>query len=157
MNECSGKHLLIDRVAEGEATPEEAFDLGQHLPACTPCRIRLAKAHRLNEMVGELGEPVEVDEAFLQNAVTMTATAYREKDTIVVNEKITNDNTGHHIPTDSPLRQLILLVQVVSEQEQPLPLLDGAILPSYSYGLWRKPTVDSIIRTCISVVLLSSV
>jgi len=69
MNECSGKHLLIDRVAEGEATPEEAFDLGQHLPACTPCRIRLAKAHRLNEMVGELGEPVEVDEAFLQQVM----------------------------------------------------------------------------------------
>jgi hypothetical protein len=69
MNECTGKHLLIDRVAEGEATPEEALELGHHLPGCTPCRIRLARAHRLNEMVGTLGEPVEVDEAFLQQVM----------------------------------------------------------------------------------------
>jgi hypothetical protein len=69
MNECNSRHLLIDRVAEGEATPEEAFELGQHLPECTTCRIRLARAHRLNQMVGTLGEPVEVDEAFLQQVM----------------------------------------------------------------------------------------
>ena len=69
MNECAGKHLLIDRVAEGEATPEEALDLGQHLPECTTCRIRLAKAHRLNEMVKGMGEPVDVDESFLQQVM----------------------------------------------------------------------------------------
>jgi len=73
-----------------------------------------------------------MDEAFLQSSVTMTTTAYREKDTIVVNVKITNDNTGHHIPTDSPLRQLILLVQVTNQQGQLLPLLDGAVLLPYA-------------------------
>ncbi|GEM_PF-6456718 len=69
MNECTDKLPLIDRVAEGEATPEEALELGRHLPGCTTCRIRLAKAHRLNEMVNELGEPVEVDESFLEQVM----------------------------------------------------------------------------------------
>jgi len=73
-----------------------------------------------------------LDEALMQNSVTMITTAERENDTISVSVTITNDNTGHHIPTDSPLRQLVLLVQSVSEKGQPLLLLDGTILPSYA-------------------------
>ena len=56
--------------------------------------------------------PGASDETLLQNAVTMTATARREGDTVVVRVDIINDKTGHHVPTDSPLRHLILLVQV---------------------------------------------
>jgi hypothetical protein len=65
MSECLDMRPLIDRISEGEATPEEALTLGRHLPGCTVCRILLAKARRLNEMVDEIGEPLDVDESFL--------------------------------------------------------------------------------------------
>ena len=67
MSDCLEMRPLIDRISEGEATPEEALALGRHLPGCTVCRILLAKAHRLNEMVDEIGEPLDVDESFLTN------------------------------------------------------------------------------------------
>ena len=67
MSDCLDMRPLIDRIAEGEATPEEALALGRHLPDCTVCRILLAKARRLNEMVDEIGEPLEVDESFLKD------------------------------------------------------------------------------------------
>ena len=69
MSDCTRMRPLIDRVSEGEATPEEALALGHHLPGCTVCRILLAKAHRLNEMVDGLGDPLEVDESFLQGVM----------------------------------------------------------------------------------------
>ena len=49
----------------------------------------------------------------LQNAVTLTASARREG-RLVVEVTILNDKTGHHVPTDSPLRQMILLVQAAT-------------------------------------------
>jgi hypothetical protein len=45
---------------------------------------------------------------------------------------ITNDNTGHHIPTDSPLRHLILLVTATSEDGETLPQIDGPKLPEWA-------------------------
>lgn len=76
-------------------------------------------------------QPGAMDEELLQNAVTMTATAHLEGDTVVVQVDITNDRTGHHVPTDSPLRHLILLVQATDAQGQALPQLDGPMVPEW--------------------------
>ena len=65
----------------------------------------------------------------LQNAVTLTATADFEGESLIVDVQIINDKTGHHVPTDSPLRQLILLVHVTDENGQKLPLLGGEVIP----------------------------
>jgi hypothetical protein len=73
-----------------------------------------------------------MDEGFLRGAQTMSVAAERDGDNLVVRVSITNDNTGHHIPTDSPLRQLILLVQASDGQGQSLPLLQGGVLPEYA-------------------------
>ncbi|MFQ6100360.1 MAG: carboxypeptidase regulatory-like domain-containing protein [Anaerolineae bacterium] len=75
--------------------------------------------------------PGASDEELLQNAVTMTATARPEGDTVVVRVSITNDQTGHHIPTDSPLRHLILLVWATGGQGRALPLRDGPTVPEW--------------------------
>ncbi|MBN1219617.1 MAG: carboxypeptidase regulatory-like domain-containing protein [Anaerolineae bacterium] len=75
--------------------------------------------------------PGAMDEELLQNAVIMTTTAWLVKDTIVVQVNITNHNTGHHVPTDSPLRHLILLVQAADEQGQNLRLLHGSTVPDW--------------------------
>jgi hypothetical protein len=76
--------------------------------------------------------PGAQDEEFLKNAVTMAVDAHRDGDAIVVQVDITNDNTGHDIPTDSPLRQLILLVSATSGDGKHLQYIDGPILPEWA-------------------------
>jgi len=65
----------------------------------------------------------------LQNSVTMTVNTLRENENLIVEVSITNDKTGHHIPTDSPLRQMILLVNAKDGQGQALSLLEGGTIP----------------------------
>jgi hypothetical protein len=67
----------------------------------------------------------------LQNAVTMTVSDNREGDKVTVTVTIVNDRTGHHVPTDSPLRQMILLVQAEGADGAALTQLDGPIVPEW--------------------------
>ncbi len=71
------------------------------------------------------------DEEFMRNAVSLDADAILEDNRIALTVEITNDNTGHHIPTDSPLRHLILLVEAKDEQGETLELFDGPLLPDW--------------------------
>ena len=70
-------------------------------------------------------------EELLQNAVTMTTTAVLEGRTVVVRVDITNDQTGHHVPTDFPGRHLILLVLAADANGNPLTQLDGPTVPEW--------------------------
>lgn len=76
--------------------------------------------------------PGASDQEFLADVVTMEVNSDRQGETVVVEATITNDNTGHHIPTDSPLRQMILLVEASTETGSPLPLLEGPTLPDWA-------------------------
>jgi hypothetical protein len=67
----------------------------------------------------------------LQNAVTMTASVRRENDQLLVEVKIVNDKTGHDVPTDSPLRQMILLVQASDIIGKALTQVDGPTVPEW--------------------------
>jgi hypothetical protein len=75
--------------------------------------------------------PGAMDEELLQNAVSMTATAQLEGDTVVVQVEVANDQTGHHVPTDSPLRHLILLVEATDAAGNPLVQLSGSAVPEW--------------------------
>jgi hypothetical protein len=75
--------------------------------------------------------PGAADEELLQNAVTMTATAHVQDETLLVQVEITNDQTGHHVPSDSPLRHLILLVDARDGAGQPLAQLEGPTVPDW--------------------------
>jgi len=75
--------------------------------------------------------PGAANEELLQNAVTMTATARLEGSAVVVQVTITNDRTGHHVPTDSPLRHLILVVQASDAGGSPLKQLAGPTVPEW--------------------------
>jgi len=59
--------------------------------------------------------PGALDETLLQNAVTMQVSAQMQGGELRVRVSITNDKTGHYVPTDSPLRHLILLVRATDE------------------------------------------
>jgi hypothetical protein len=75
--------------------------------------------------------PGAYDEKFLQNSVSMTTTAHLEDGRVVVDVRITNDKTGHHIPTDAPQRHMILVVEAKDAQGHPLALRGGPILPDW--------------------------
>lgn len=75
--------------------------------------------------------PGAMDEELLQNAVNLEVEATREEGEIQVQVKLTNEFTGHDVPTDFPLRQMILLVQVKDVYGTPLDMLGGEIIPDY--------------------------
>jgi hypothetical protein len=76
--------------------------------------------------------PGAADETLLQNAVTMTTTAQLEGDQLQVEVSLTNDKTGHKVPTDSPLRHLILVVQATDAASNTLLLQAGPALPEWT-------------------------
>lgn len=71
------------------------------------------------------------DEWMLQNSVSMTTTARILKDHMLVKVSITNDRVGHHVPTDSPLRQMMLVVEATTDGE-PLSATFGSVLPDWA-------------------------
>ena len=75
--------------------------------------------------------PGAASEQLLQNSVSMIVEAERKDSQVFVGVSVTNDQTGHHIPTDSPLRQMILLVQATDAQGDSLPLTEGPTLPEW--------------------------
>ena len=75
--------------------------------------------------------PGATDVDLLQNAVTLDASAVRQNGHITITVSIVNDMTGHHVPTDSPLRHLILGVEATDTQKHPLILEDGPTLPEW--------------------------
>ena len=83
--------------------------------------------------------PGATDETLLQNSVTMKSTAKREGDQIKVEVSITNDNVGHDIPTDSPIRSLILVVEALDENGNVLALTEGPVNPAYSGNFGGLP------------------
>jgi len=79
------------------------------------------------------------DEALLQNSVTMKTEARLEGDAVLVEVSITNDKTGHHVPTGTPLRHMILAVQATDADGKPLPLRDGPLLPEWTGNYAGQP------------------
>jgi len=75
--------------------------------------------------------PGAADLTLLQNTVTLTVNAHLEGEKLVVDVTLLNDKAGHHVPTDSPLRQMILLVNAVDERGQALELLEGSTVPEW--------------------------
>ncbi len=75
MSPCREFRPLVSRVAEGEATPDEALAVARHLPDCTACRIRLSRDARLANVLESLGDCLPVGETFLRNVMRALPTA----------------------------------------------------------------------------------
>lgn len=76
--------------------------------------------------------PGASDSNLLQNSVTMETTATRNGDQLDIQVSITNDKTGHHVPTDAPIRSMILVVEVTDAEGNILDLIEGSVNPDYS-------------------------
>ncbi len=83
--------------------------------------------------------PGASDEKLLQNSVTMTSSAQRSGEQLEIEVSITNDQTGHHIPTDSPSREMILVVEATDAAGNVLQLVEGPVLPEYSGNFAGQP------------------
>jgi hypothetical protein len=68
----------------------------------------------------------------LQNSVNLNVQASKKDALVSVLVTITNDKAGHHVPTDSPLRQMILLVEVLDCSGELQELLEGPVLPEWA-------------------------
>ena len=82
-----------------------------------------------------------VDEILLQNTTEMTVTTRREDSQFIVTVSVTNARAGHHIPTDSPLRQIFLVVTATDKQGRSLPLQGGPTLPDWAGDLAGLPGI----------------
>lgn len=77
--------------------------------------------------------------SFLHDALTLDVTATRIDDAIEVSLSVTNANAGHHIPTDSPLRNILLVVSACDAAGNESPLTSGPTLPDWAGDLAGKP------------------
>jgi hypothetical protein len=75
--------------------------------------------------------PGSRDPEFLANALTMNFSVERNSDFIKIKVILNNDKTGHNIPTGSPSRNMILLVEAVSENGERLDFISGGRVPSW--------------------------
>ena len=75
--------------------------------------------------------PGAKDLDLLRNAVSLTLEAERVPEGIRVRTKVVNDRTGHDVPTDSPLRHLILVVRAYGSGASELSLKTGPVLPEW--------------------------
>ena len=75
--------------------------------------------------------PGAKDLNLLQNAVSLSLEAEQLPAGIRVKTTIVNDKTGHHVPTDSPLRHLILSVRAYGSNGAQLALKSGPVLPEW--------------------------
>jgi len=83
--------------------------------------------------------PGAADEKLLQNSVTMKSSAQRTGDQLQVQVSITNDKTGHHIPTDAPIRSMILVVEAFDVSGNRLTLNQGPVNPAWAGNYAGQP------------------
>jgi hypothetical protein len=75
--------------------------------------------------------PGAADQNLLEATATLEVDTQRKDDHLQVTVRVTNSGAGHHIPTDNPLRNMILLIRAVDSDGQPLTLLDGPVIPPW--------------------------
>lgn len=76
--------------------------------------------------------PGALEEELLQDALEMSVLAERDGEDLLVTVGLYNDNTGHKIPTDNPLRHMLLVVEVHDIQGKPVDLVEGPTLPDWA-------------------------
>jgi hypothetical protein len=72
-----------------------------------------------------------MEEELMQNAVDLSTSARFNDGLVELTIEVENDQTGHAVPTDYPLRQMILVIDAVDENGNPLALVKGEIIPFY--------------------------
>ena len=83
--------------------------------------------------------PGAYDETLMKYAVTMKDDLSHSGDQLSVNVSITNDKTGHDVPTDEPMRSVMLVVQALDANGKPLAMVQGPALPNWTGNYSGQP------------------
>jgi len=142
----AGGTLIYNSYGEWLDSPYSDPETGQ---TCQDCHMPLADYEYFvypeqggQPRPGQLNVhtmPGAADEELLRNAVTMTTTAALRGNRVVVDVSVTNDKTGHHVPTDSPLRHVMLVVTATDAAGRPLSLRSGPLLPAWTGDYAGQP------------------
>jgi mono/diheme cytochrome c family protein len=76
--------------------------------------------------------PGALDQDLLQDALESRVLTEVDGETLKVVISLYNDNTGHKIPSDSPLRHMLLVVEAFDMQGAPLEFVEGPTLPDWA-------------------------
>ena len=76
--------------------------------------------------------PGSTDEQFLKSAIALEVRADIEGSELVVTTQVSNTGAGHHYPTGSPLRQVLLVVRATDSSGNELLLTEGGKLPDWA-------------------------
>jgi hypothetical protein len=79
------------------------------------------------------------DENLMKNAVSLQASANRGDGVLQVKISVTNDKTGHAVPTDSPTRSVMLVVAALDANGKVLALKEGPALPTWTGNYAGQP------------------
>jgi mono/diheme cytochrome c family protein len=113
-----------------------------HMPTGRTCYVTLpAKGGRLRDpsTVASHRMPGASDERHLQSAASLDVTARQDETRLTVDVRVRNKGAGHHLPTGSPLRHVILHVAATDAEGQPLQRTSGPRLPAWAGDLAGLP------------------
>lgn len=135
---------VYDSYGEWLRSPYSQSDTGKTCQQCHMPAPTLLAGHAITNVAPGFGGihrdpttihahtfPGAANLDLLRNAVSLTAAARVDGDRLLVDVSVTNDRTGHHVPTDSPLRHMILLVEARDELGRVLRYLDGPVIPAW--------------------------
>jgi hypothetical protein len=110
--------------------------------SCQDCHMPATKAPSVKAEFGGVERPgysyhdhkmLGADSPTLMwNALDVTGSAAREGDALRVDVAVTNNRTGHAVPTDAPIRSVMLVVEAFDAGGKPLALRDGPALPEWT-------------------------
>ena len=75
--------------------------------------------------------PGATDKDLLESTATLDVETAINGSELHITVRVTNVGAGHHIPTDNPLRNVILLVAATDSEGEALTLLDGPTIPDW--------------------------
>ncbi len=111
---------------------------------CQDCHMKLRTDRRrfaLEKEGGVVRDPGMIsshvqyglnDEPFMREAVTLSTRAEAQGYRVRVRVSVRNSGAGHHLPTGSPMRNMILLVEASDARGRPLPLVEGDRVPDWA-------------------------
>jgi mono/diheme cytochrome c family protein len=83
--------------------------------------------------------PGAADLDLLRSAADLDLYAERTESAVYVTTRVTNSRTGHHLPTDSPLRNMLLVIRAHDQDQHELALVKGPVLPLWADDLAGLP------------------
>lgn len=149
---CAGCHhaefwgvVIYDSYGEWLASPYNNPDTGQ---TCQDCHMPVGKSEYIaHQAVGGLerdsqtifSHDMTLSAELFAKTATVTIQTQQQGDELIVTATVINSGAGHHIPTDSPLRQIFLVIEATDGDGNPLALLEGAVLPDWAGNLAGQP------------------